>query len=72
MKKGDFISGLEDYLELTNLNEDSTLDLSSINILSVIALVDESFDIQLKSSDLKQVSSVQDLMNLIGIEKFND
>lgn len=72
MKKGDFISGLEDYLELTNLNEDSTLDLSSINILSVIALVDESFDIQLKSSDLKQVSSVQDLMNLIGTEKFND
>lgn len=72
MKKQDFFVALEDYLEITNVNESYELELTSINILSVIALVDENFDMQFKAVELKSIKIVQELMNLIGVEKFED
>jgi len=70
MKKQDLFTALEEYLELSNLNEDSSLALTSIDILSVIALIDENFDMQIKASELKDVKSVSDLILLIGTDKF--
>lgn len=70
MKKQDFFSELGDYLEIDNLKESSSLELTSMSILSVIALVDENFDKQLNASDLKALKSVSGLMNLIGVENF--
>jgi acyl carrier protein len=70
MKKQDFFSELGDYLEIDNLKESSNLELTSMSILSVIALVDENFDKQLNASDLKALKSVSGLMNLIGVENF--
>jgi acyl carrier protein len=72
MKKHDFLAELGDYLELENLNESSKLELTSMSILSVIALVDENFDKQLNASDLKSVRNVLELMNLIGTENFSE
>ena len=72
MEKTKFYTELKDALELTdNLNETSQIALTSLHILSVIALVDENFDIQLKTSDLKQIDTVGKLMNIIGLEKFS-
>lgn len=72
MKKKDFFASLEDYLELSNLSENSILELTSLGVLSVIALVDENFDKQLKASELKNVKSVSELINLIGSDNFSD
>lgn len=72
MKKKDFFASLEDYLELSNLSENSILELTSLGVLSVIALVDENFDKQLKASELKDVKSVSELINLIGSDNFSD
>lgn len=72
MKKKDFFASLEDYLELSNLSENSILELTSLGVLSVIALVDENFDKQLKASELKDIKSVSELINLIGSDNFSD
>lgn len=72
MKKIDFFVALEDYLELSNLSENSTLDLTSLGVLSVIALVDENFDKQLKAAELKNIKSVSELISLIGSDNFSD
>jgi len=72
MKKQEFYAALEDYLEIEKLNETSTLELSSLGILSVIALVDENFDKQIIAKDLKSIKCVSDLMILIGNENFTD
>ncbi|MDR0831057.1 MAG: hypothetical protein LBN95_13260 [Prevotellaceae bacterium] len=72
MNKKDFFASLEDYLELEGLNENSPLELSSLGILSVIALIDENFDKQYKASEIKEIKSVQELMSLIGTENFID
>jgi acyl carrier protein len=72
MEKNKFYSELKDALELSeDLNENSPIALSSLHVLSVIALVDENFDIQLKASDLKSIDSVGKLMSIIGTEKFS-
>jgi acyl carrier protein len=71
MEKGKFFEELRETLELNDvINENSTLTLSSLEILSVIALVDENFDLQIKAAELKSINSVNDLMILIGLEKF--
>jgi acyl carrier protein len=72
MEKAKFFTELQDALELSDsLNESSAIALSSLHVLSVIALVDENFDKQLKASDLKQVNTVSDLMTIIGNENFS-
>jgi acyl carrier protein len=72
MEKGNFFEELKTAIEFEeDMNENTKIALSSLHILSVIALVDENFDIQLKTNELKQVSSVKELMHLIGSEKFN-
>ncbi|HLP05766.1 MAG TPA: hypothetical protein VK152_10090 [Paludibacter sp.] len=72
MKKQEFCSELSDCLEIENLKESSNLELTSLGVLSVIALVDENFDKQLVISELKAVKSVSALMALIGDENFSD
>ena len=73
MKKTIFFDQLSEILEIENsgLNENSTIVMSSMAILGVIALADENFGKQIKISDLKQLTTVQGLMELIGIENFD-
>lgn len=66
MKKEDFLSELEEVLELDGLTENSELLLSSLNILSIIAFIDENFDKQFKAVEIKNIKSVSDLIKLIG------
>lgn len=67
MEKQKFFDELKDTLELTvDVAEITPLNLSSLEILTVIAFIDENFDMQIKATDLKIVKSVGDLMALIG------
>lgn len=72
MKKNDFYSELGDYLEIDNLNESSSLELTSMGVLSVIALVNENFDKLLVPTALKAVKSVSELIILIGSDQFSE
>jgi len=72
MKKSDFFNELKDALmfEDGELNEDTSIQLTSISTLSIIVLIDENFDKQVKASDLKNVATPGELMQVIGIENF--
>ena len=72
MERINFFDQLKDVLELDGIVKENTiLHLTSLATLSVIVLVDENFDKQIKATDLKNVSSVQGLMDLIGINNFD-
>ena len=66
MKKTDFLIGLQDILECDNLDENSPLAFTSMEILSVIAFLDENFNKQFRAVDLRNVKSVNELIILIG------
>ena len=71
MEKTIFFEELKDTLELDGIVDETTiLHLTSLAILSVIVLIDENFDKQIRTVDLKNISSVKSLMDLIGLEKF--
>lgn len=70
MNKNTFFEELKNTLELTSeVTEITELHLSSLETLTVIAFVDENFDMQIKAADLKNIKSVNDLMVLIGNDK---
>lgn len=71
MDRINFFNGLKDTLELDGVvNEKTILHLTSLATLSIIVFIDENFDKQIKTADLKKVSSVLTLMGLIGMENF--
>jgi acyl carrier protein len=77
MKTAVFISKLKDYLETqeeitpeTNLND--LEDYDSLSALTIIALVDEEFNMTLNGNQIKSITSVKSLQELIGMEKFSD
>lgn len=57
----------ETDVSLITINtEFRTLDeWSSLIALSVIAMVDEEYDVQLKGDDIKNANTVEDLCNLV-------
>jgi acyl carrier protein len=71
MKKKDFLKRLEDELELENedINEASSLHLTSLRTLSLISFLDEHFGIRVKAIDLKGIDRISKLMALIGKDK---
>jgi acyl carrier protein len=71
MEKAKFFEELKDTLELDDIvNEATTLHLSSLATLSVIVMIDENFEKQIRATDLVKVNSVITLMELIGLENF--
>jgi acyl carrier protein len=72
MLKEDFFKKLIDELELEDdqINESSSLNLTSLMHLSLMSFLDEHFGIRVKASDLKGIDSVEKLMNIIGQDKF--
>ncbi|MCD9854190.1 phosphopantetheine-binding protein [Epilithonimonas sp. JDS] len=72
-----FLEKLQDELE-----EDDALTLDtkfkelenydSMSVLSLIAFIDESFDKSLDTKHFKDISTVQELKELIGSENFED
>ena len=71
MEKSLFFEQLKEILELDGeINEKSQIHLTSFTTLAVIVLVDENFSKTIGANELKNVNSVDDLMNLISKENF--
>jgi acyl carrier protein len=72
MKREDFLKKLVTELELedTDINENSSLHLTSLKQLSLISFLDEHFGVRVKAIDLKGIDTVDKLMVLIGKDKF--
>lgn len=72
MKKSDFYAELIDILEIESdkkINEDTPLDLDSLKILSIIAMIDENFELEFSAEELKSLTNVQSLIELIGKDR---
>lgn len=76
MKKESFIEALQEIMELedSDINEDTVLtdliEFNSLAIMGIIALIDENFDLLIKAEKFEEVTTVKDLMNLVGGDKF--
>ena len=75
MKKAQFLQNLKDELEFevelnlsTNLNELDEWD--SMSAMVLIGYVSEKFGTTLTGDNLKQINSVEALINYIGADKF--
>ncbi len=69
MDKSEFLEELVDILELEGSVEfDTKITLDSLSILSVIAFLDENFSKKATAKELNDVSSINDLIRLAGID----
>ncbi len=76
MELKEFIENFADQFDDTDVSEFKletefkTLDeWSSLTALSVIAMVDEAFDIQLNGDDIRNSKTVEDLYNVVKSKK---
>lgn len=61
---------LKEELDLEgDINEKSSLHLTSLMGLSLMSFLDEHFSIRIKAADLKDIDSIDKLISLIGKEK---
>lgn len=72
MELNDFIANFADQFDDTDTNEIKAntvfhdLDeYSSLIALSIIAMVDEEYDVQLKGDDMRAAVTVEDLFNTV-------
>ena len=78
MTTSEFIEELKEKLELEDIELRPETDLSeleeydSIAVMAMIALIDELFNKKLKSDQFKSITTVQSLIEMIGLESFND
>ncbi|MBQ7690515.1 MAG: acyl carrier protein [Muribaculaceae bacterium] len=72
MEIQDFIASIAELFEDTDAN-DLTADTrfkelaewSSLIALSIIAMVDEEYDVALKGDDIRKSNTIQDLFNIV-------
>ena len=76
MKIDEFLEELAEVLELENvvLKEETNLkdleEYDSLAVLSIIAMIDESFGKKIPGQDFQTITTVKSLMNLIGKDSF--
>jgi acyl carrier protein len=76
MEINEFIDILKEALEIESFNLTTESDLSSLSefdslaIMSIIALTDEHFGKKLSAQQLSTITTVQSLLELIGLENF--
>lgn len=78
MKKEEFPNLLKEALELQDTDLQISTDLTkleaydSMAVMAVIAFVDENFSKRLTAKQLATITTVGNLMELIGMENFSD
>ena len=78
MKKQEFIRDLSEYCEFENnsFTENTLLEsiegYDSLAVMSIIAFVDENFQVQMNSEQLGQIKDFGFLIDFIGRDNFND
>ena len=72
MELKDFIANFADQFEETDASEikaetvfHDLEEYSSLIALSIIAMVDEEYDVQLKGDDMRSAVTVDDLFNIV-------
>ena len=78
MKTEDFINELKDALEIEDEDQEITVktylkdleEYDSLGVLSIIAMIDKNFGKQIPSSDFVKVTTVGNLIELIGKAHF--
>ncbi len=78
MKTEDFINELKDALEIEDEDQEITLETNlkeleeydSLGVLSIIVLIDKNFGKQIPSSDFIKITTIKNLLDLIGKEYF--
>jgi acyl carrier protein len=76
MNKQEFISGLQEELELeVELNENTNLkeleDWDSMAAMILIGYVSNTFEMTLNADDIKDITTITSLIEKIGVGKFN-
>ncbi len=77
MKKEVFFEELAECLEIEDVQfSESTIlkeldDYDSMAVMSLIAFVDEKFNLELSAEKINGITNLESLMSLIGKEKFN-
>ena len=76
MELKDFIKNFAEQFEDTDANEIKAETVykeldewSSLTALSIIAMVDEEYDITIKGEDIKKSETVEDLYNIVIAKK---
>lgn len=77
IKKEEFLDSLKEALEVED-DETLTMDTNlkdleeydSLSVLVIVALVDKKYKKQISSSDFEKVTTVSNLISLIGEEYF--
>ena len=79
MNKIEFLKEMHEMLEITSieyLTEDTVIkeieEYNSLFVLTIIALIDDNFGVQLTAEQLGSVTTIKSLMELIGLEKFEE
>ena len=78
MNKQNFFNSIADLLELEGeieTNEstsiDEILEIDSLAHITIISYVMEKFDVELKAEKFSEIDTLNDLINLIGKDKFS-
>ncbi|MFN4198152.1 MAG: acyl carrier protein [Flavobacterium sp.] len=77
MTKNEFVSALAEELELeVEINESTDLkgldDWDSMAAMILIGFVTNTFEVTLTAEDIKEISTVESLIDRIGQEKFSE
>jgi acyl carrier protein len=76
MKKEDFFQELVECMEIepVDIDEETVFreleDFDSMAVMSIVAFADEKFGETLTAEQLKEMKTVRDLMELIGMDHF--
>ena len=72
MELNDFIANFAEQFDETDASEITSTtvfheldEYSSLIALSIIAMVDEEYDVQLKGDDMRSAVTVEDLFNIV-------
>ncbi|MGA1977592.1 MAG: hypothetical protein ABSG89_07020 [Bacteroidales bacterium] len=67
MERNIFFERLSEIFEHdSELDEETSLNLTSLTTLSIIVFIDENFNKRIKASELKNITKVKDIIRLIG------
>ncbi len=76
MKLQEFIEKFADQFDETDFTEFTATtnfreldEWSSLMALSIIAMIDEEYDVTLKGDDMRQAQTIEELYNIVALKK---
>ena len=79
MKKTDFFRQFHEFLEIKSIstfdehtNLKSLEEYDSFMLMTIIAYVDDNFSTKITASQLKEITTIKSLMEIVGLKKFTE